>query len=109
MACGRSGPFSKASPGSERTPTVHPYAYNTKRRPICASSFGSDRSRREDRLRDQEKIDFLNTHFSEFHLSPALMSRINSNNFVTPTPVQAQAIPPALEGRDVLATAQTGT
>jgi ATP-dependent RNA helicase RhlE len=66
-------------------------------------------SRREDRLRDQEKIDFLNTQFSQFTLSPALMSRINSNNFVTPTPVQAQAIPPALEGRDVLATAQTGT
>src|SRR6185437_8237735 len=30
-------------------------------------------------------------------------------NFTTPTPVQAGAIPPALEGRDVLATAQTGT
>ena len=29
--------------------------------------------------------------------------------FVTPTPVQARAIPPALEGRDVLATAATGT
>src|SRR3569833_2375042 len=37
------------------------------------------------------------------------MSRINSNNFINPTPVQAQAIPPALEGRDILATAQTGT
>jgi ATP-dependent RNA helicase RhlE len=66
-------------------------------------------SRREDRLRNQEKIDFLTTHFSQFNLSSALMSRINSNKFVTPTPVQAQAIPPALEGRDVLATAQTGT
>lgn len=37
------------------------------------------------------------------------MARLDSNNFVTPTPVQAEAIPPALEGRDVLATAQTGT
>jgi ATP-dependent RNA helicase RhlE len=37
------------------------------------------------------------------------MARLNANNFVTPTPVQAGAIPPALEGRDVLATAQTGT
>jgi len=37
------------------------------------------------------------------------MSRLNANNFKTPTPVQAGAIPPALEGRDVLATAQTGT
>ncbi len=37
------------------------------------------------------------------------MSRLNANKFQTPTPVQAAAIPPALEGRDVLATAQTGT
>ncbi len=37
------------------------------------------------------------------------MSRLTANGFETPTPVQAQAIPPALEGKDVLATAQTGT
>ena len=37
------------------------------------------------------------------------MARLDANQFVTPTPVQAACIPPALEGRDVLATAQTGT
>src|ERR1700757_5071565 len=37
------------------------------------------------------------------------MARINHNKFTIPTPVQAAAIPPALEGRDILATAQTGT
>ena len=37
------------------------------------------------------------------------MARLKANQFETPTPVQAGAIPPALEGRDVLATAQTGT
>ena len=37
------------------------------------------------------------------------MARLDANKFQTPTPVQAGAIPPALEGRDVLATAQTGT
>ena len=37
------------------------------------------------------------------------MARLEANPFKTPTPVQAAAIPPALEGRDVLATAQTGT
>jgi ATP-dependent RNA helicase RhlE len=51
----------------------------------------------------------LITQFSQLSLSPALKARLDSNNFVTPTPVQAGAIPPALEGRDVLATAQTGT
>jgi ATP-dependent RNA helicase RhlE len=37
------------------------------------------------------------------------MGRLDANKFVTPTPVQAGCIPPALEGRDILATAQTGT
>lgn len=47
--------------------------------------------------------------FSDFNLSPSLKKRLAAVNFVTPTPVQAKAIPPALEGQDVLATAQTGT
>jgi len=55
------------------------------------------------------KIPYLTTQFSQFSLSEALMARLNANQFETPTPVQAGAIPPALEGRDVLATAQTGT
>ncbi|MDE3199369.1 MAG: DEAD/DEAH box helicase [Acidobacteriota bacterium] len=38
-----------------------------------------------------------------------MKARLEANKFLTPTPVQAGAIPPALEGRDVLATAQTGT
>jgi ATP-dependent RNA helicase RhlE len=48
-------------------------------------------------------------HFSELNLCPALRSNLDKNEFVTPTPVQAQAIPPLMEGRDVVATAQTGT
>ena len=51
----------------------------------------------------------MTTQFSQFTLSTALQARLDANKFVTPTPVQAAAIPPALEGRDVLATAQTGT
>jgi ATP-dependent RNA helicase RhlE len=51
----------------------------------------------------------LTTQFSQFSISPALLARLDANQFETPTPVQASAIPPALEGRDVLATAQTGT
>jgi ATP-dependent RNA helicase RhlE len=51
----------------------------------------------------------LTTQFAQFSLSPALMARLDANKFVTPTPVQEACIPPALEGRDVLATAQTGT
>jgi len=51
----------------------------------------------------------LITQFSEFNLSAPLMARLDAHKFTTPTPVQAAAIPPAMEGLDVLATAQTGT
>jgi ATP-dependent RNA helicase RhlE len=47
--------------------------------------------------------------FSEFSLSALLKSNLLKNGFKEPTPVQAQAIEPALAGRDVVATAQTGT
>src|ERR1700724_4666366 len=49
------------------------------------------------------------TSFTELPLSSALQQRLANAQFITPTPMQAQAIPCALEGRDVLATAQTGT
>jgi len=57
----------------------------------------------------QESNTILTTQFSQFSLSPALMARLDANRFEIPTPVQAGCIPPALAGRDVLATAQTGT
>lgn len=47
--------------------------------------------------------------FSDFPISDGLKQQLAAANFIQPTAVQAQAIPPALEGRDVLATAQTGT
>ncbi len=47
--------------------------------------------------------------FSELSLSPVLQSNLVKHGFVQPLPVQSEAIPPALEGRDVVATAQTGT
>src|ERR1700720_3349899 len=47
--------------------------------------------------------------FSEFPLSPVLQANLAQHGFVEPTPVQAQAVPPALAGSDVVATAQTGT
>src|SRR3954452_15606025 len=48
-------------------------------------------------------------HFSELNLCSALRNNLDKNQFVNPTPVQAQAIPPIMDGRDVVATAQTGT
>ncbi len=48
-------------------------------------------------------------NFSELQISPYVKERLAAAHFTTPTPVQAAAIPQALEGKDVLATAQTGT
>lgn len=47
--------------------------------------------------------------FSELGLSPELVSAVHEQGYTQPTPVQAQAIPAIIEGRDMLAAAQTGT
>lgn len=47
--------------------------------------------------------------FSSLGLSDALVSSITAVGYSEPTPIQTQAIPPVLEGRDVLGLAQTGT
>jgi ATP-dependent RNA helicase RhlE len=47
--------------------------------------------------------------FSDFNISASLKQQLANAKFITTTPVQAGAIPPALEGQDILATAQTGT
>jgi ATP-dependent RNA helicase RhlE len=47
--------------------------------------------------------------FLQLNLCSALQSNLTKHGFVIPTPVQARAIPPALAGHDIVATAQTGT
>ncbi len=47
--------------------------------------------------------------FESLNLIGPLLGALRSQGFNTPTPIQAQAIPPMLEGRDVLGIAQTGT
>ena len=47
--------------------------------------------------------------FRSLRLSDPLLRALAEEGYETPTPIQAKAIPPALEGRDVLGCAQTGT
>src|SRR5215510_591251 len=47
--------------------------------------------------------------FSSFRLHPDLMRGVREMGFTRPTPIQSDAIPPAVEGRDVLACAMTGS
>jgi ATP-dependent RNA helicase RhlE len=47
--------------------------------------------------------------FTHLNLNPALVKAIKDLGFVRPTPIQAEAIPPGLQGRDLIACAQTGS
>ena len=49
------------------------------------------------------------TKFTDLKLDPKVLKAVEEAGYDTPTPIQAGAIPPALEGRDVLGIAQTGT
>ncbi|MCV6585527.1 MAG: DEAD/DEAH box helicase [Marinibacterium sp.] len=49
------------------------------------------------------------TKFSDLNLNSKVLQAITEAGYESPTPIQAGAIPPALEGRDVLGIAQTGT
>ncbi|NBV07299.1 MAG: DEAD/DEAH box helicase [Proteobacteria bacterium] len=49
------------------------------------------------------------TSFSNLNLNPKILAALDKKGYVTPTPIQLQAIPIVLEGKDLLGIAQTGT
>jgi len=51
----------------------------------------------------------LSSTFAELGLSPAIVRALEEQGYTSPTPIQLQAVPAVLEGRDLLAAAQTGT
>jgi len=54
--------------------------------------------------------DYVATHqFSDFAISDSIKRNIEVKGYKTPTPIQDQAIPPILEGRDLIGMANTGT
>lgn len=53
--------------------------------------------------------DFSNVTFASLGLAPHLLAALQDKGFVEPTPVQAESLPLMLEGRDIIAQAQTGT
>jgi superfamily II DNA/RNA helicase len=56
-----------------------------------------------------EEAHALTSGFDALGLGPDILRAVNESGYNTPTPIQAQAIPKVLEGRDVLGIAQTGT
>lgn len=57
---------------------------------------------------DMERTPLL-TSFQDFGLAEPIARALREEDYVTPTPIQAQTIPTALTGRDVVGIAQTGT
>ena len=49
------------------------------------------------------------TQFSDLGLAKPLLKALTDKGYTTPTPIQAQAIPTVMTGRDLLGIAQTGT
>jgi ATP-dependent RNA helicase RhlE len=47
--------------------------------------------------------------FTSFHLHPRIVAGVQALGYTIPTPIQLQAMPPVLQGRDVVGLAQTGT
>ena len=48
-------------------------------------------------------------NFKELNIMPSILKALSDENYTLPTPIQEQAIPPILNGRDLLGCAQTGT
>jgi ATP-dependent RNA helicase RhlE len=64
------------------------------------------------RPRHHRPLDIVNENqmnFETFNLHPSIMEGIRALGYYEPTPIQAEAIPPIIQGRDVIGQAQTGT
>ena len=72
---------------------------------ICLNRYGE----RSDSPRPILRRKVIDTSFSTLGLTDALLRAVAEQGYTTPTPIQAQAIPFILAGRDLLGAAQTGT
>src|ERR1700686_2748820 len=85
---------------------------NQNRRPKHAGVSGTPRALLADtagRLPFTMERTHLLTSFQDFGLAEPISRALKDENYITPTPIQAQTIPLALTGRDVVGIAQTGT
>jgi ATP-dependent RNA helicase RhlE len=60
-------------------------------------------------LAHKDLVTLTNNSFADLGISEALRRALHAENYLTPTPIQAQAIPLLLTGKDILGIAQTGT
>jgi ATP-dependent RNA helicase RhlE len=71
--------------------------------------FGRERHKNVTKSVSRTAAPAAASNFADFAFGEPIAAALASAKFVTPTPIQAQAIPPLLQGRDIIAIAQTGT
>ena len=82
----------------------------SKRRVAGKSSRKDYRSERKPRFREQqEPLEAIKMEGLFGELIPQIQHALRKEGYAVPTPVQAQAIPPQVEGKDLFGSAQTGT
>ena len=83
------------------------FSNSLKQHLICLNRYGRPPEEVTSQADPQEIV--IDTSFSTLGLADALLRAVAEQGYTTPTPIQAQAIPFILAGRDLLGAAQTGT
>jgi len=83
---------------------VFPFFELTLEKTRIQETFETDQTSLKNILRTK----LMNT-FEAIGLPKSILAKLSNKQFVTPTPIQAEAIPHALAGKDILGSAQTGT
>ncbi|MCX7996964.1 MAG: DEAD/DEAH box helicase [Patescibacteria group bacterium] len=94
---------------NRRPPRHHSGSF--RRRPAVSFASNIDRAKYTQAAQFTESEEYVNRHqsFSEFGLVSQLVENVTRKGFTKPTPIQDQAIPLIMQGRDVLGIANTGT
>ena len=83
---------------------VFPFSELTLEKTRIQETFETDQTSLKNILRTK----LMNT-FEALGLPKSILAKLSNKQFLTPTPIQAEAIPHALAGKDILGSAQTGT
>lgn len=109
---------SKSPPSRHRTPQARPTRsgdnraaedHRPKRQPTAAHHAAGKHPAGEDPVRPQAVAPGSPGAFAQLGLSERLQQSVSAAGYQTPTPIQTQAIPHVLTGKDLLGSAQTGT
>lgn len=104
----------QSSRGSQRSSRGNNYATSASGRNFKANAFKSTAIQKQRYINQpvesvSEEVYQAIHRFDSFGLDPLLIENVKQRGYTTPTPIQDQAIPPLLAGRDVVGLANTGT